>query len=263
MTTSENTSAPEPIKRNAVSGMLLLAADLMTMLYAGCVYFAAFSGPVWILCRLRYDNPLLLVGTAIIGWYAAAFVFSTLLILTKKLVIGPVPLGRYRLTGNRVGRWIAAARLMKIMLRSPFRMLLAEDGFLRLFFYRGMGAKINATTLMGNGAKFPEPWAVKIGRNVMIGDGAVLSGHKVEHHVVTLGPVEVGDDVLIGAGSIIFPDVKIGSGATIGAGSVVPRGTVISPGETWAGNPAVKMTARRPVFDAAIKHQQPEESAAR
>lgn len=36
-----------------------------------------------------------------------------------------------------------------------------------------------------------------------------------------IAPVTIGDDVWIGAGSIILPGVTIGSGSTIGAGSVV------------------------------------------
>lgn len=36
-----------------------------------------------------------------------------------------------------------------------------------------------------------------------------------------IAPITIGDDVWIGAGSIILPGVTIGSGSTIGAGSVV------------------------------------------
>lgn len=36
-----------------------------------------------------------------------------------------------------------------------------------------------------------------------------------------IAPVTIGDDVWIGAGSVILPGVTIGSGSTIGAGSVV------------------------------------------
>lgn len=36
-------------------------------------------------------------------------------------------------------------------------------------------------------------------------------------------PVEIGDDVWIGGGSIILPGVSIGKNCTIGAGSVVTK----------------------------------------
>ena len=48
--------------------------------------------------------------------------------------------------------------------------------------------------------------------------------------------VTVGDDVWIGAGSIVLPGVNIASGAVIAAGSVVTK--AVGPFEIWAGNPA-------------------------
>ena len=57
--------------------------------------------------------------------------------------------------------------------------------------------------------------------------------------MVTLEPIEIGDNVLIGARAIILPGVKIGSNVTIGAGAA--RGAVIQAGETWTGYPAVKL----------------------
>jgi maltose O-acetyltransferase len=48
-------------------------------------------------------------------------------------------------------------------------------------------------------------------------------------------PVIIGDDVWIGGGAIICPNVKIGTGTTIGAGSVVTKS--IPPRVFAAGNP--------------------------
>ena len=48
-------------------------------------------------------------------------------------------------------------------------------------------------------------------------------------------PIEIGSDVWVGGGAIIWPGVKIGSKAVIGAGSVVPRD--IPKGVFAAGNP--------------------------
>src|SRR5947207_218603 len=48
-------------------------------------------------------------------------------------------------------------------------------------------------------------------------------------------PVEVGSDVWVGGGAILFPGVKVGSRSVIGAGSVVTRD--IPEGVFAAGNP--------------------------
>jgi acetyltransferase-like isoleucine patch superfamily enzyme len=52
-------------------------------------------------------------------------------------------------------------------------------------------------------------------------------------------PVEVGNDVFIGTGSIILKGVKIGDRSVIGAGAVVS--TSVPSDELWGGNPAKKI----------------------
>lgn len=53
-------------------------------------------------------------------------------------------------------------------------------------------------------------------------------------------PIIIGDDVFIGANSIILKGVTIGDRAIIGAGSVVTKN--ILNDEIWAGNPAKKIS---------------------
>jgi acetyltransferase-like isoleucine patch superfamily enzyme len=47
----------------------------------------------------------------------------------------------------------------------------------------------------------------------------------------------IKDEVNIGAGAVILPDVYIASGVTIGAGSIVTK-SIFEPGVTVYGNPA-------------------------
>ena len=56
-------------------------------------------------------------------------------------------------------------------------------------------------------------------------------------------PVRIGDDVFIGANSIILKGVEIGDRSIIGAGSVVSRS--VPADEIWAGNPARKIRSIR------------------
>jgi carbonic anhydrase/acetyltransferase-like protein (isoleucine patch superfamily) len=64
-----------------------------------------------------------------------------------------------------------------------------------------------------------------IGKNCTIGHRAII-------HACT-----IGNDVLIGMGSIILDGVIIGDGAMIGAGTVVPPNKVIPPKMLAYGNP--------------------------
>lgn len=49
-------------------------------------------------------------------------------------------------------------------------------------------------------------------------------------------PIAIGDDVFLGAQSIILKGVSIGDGAIIASGSVVTKN--VPPHEIWGGNPA-------------------------
>jgi len=56
-------------------------------------------------------------------------------------------------------------------------------------------------------------------------------------------PVRIGRNVWIGGGAIILPGVTIGDNAIIGAGSVLTRD--IEEGATVVGNPAEKISIRK------------------
>lgn len=55
--------------------------------------------------------------------------------------------------------------------------------------------------------------------------------------------IRIGDDVWLGAGSVLLPGVSIGNGAIIAANAVVTRS--VPPDEIWGGIPACRIGARR------------------
>jgi acetyltransferase-like isoleucine patch superfamily enzyme len=82
---------------------------------------------------------------------------------------------------------------------------------------------------------------VKIGANVCIWDTDFHSTDAAERRVddpaqVPSKPIKIGDDVFIGANSLILKGVTLGDRVVVGAGSVVTRN--IPADEIWAGNPA-------------------------
>jgi acetyltransferase-like isoleucine patch superfamily enzyme len=102
-----------------------------------------------------------------------------------------------------------------------------------------MGARIGKNlVLMG---KVFNPDLIETGDNVLIGDGALLSGHIVHANNLILGKIKIGHDVTIGIGSLILPDVEIGDRAIIAAHAVVKMGTRIPPDQIWGGIPAKKI----------------------
>lgn len=90
---------------------------------------------------------------------------------------------------------------------------------------------------------------IRIGREVNVQDGSVIHGtygkcgttlhdRVTIGHLVMLHGCEIGRGTLIGMGSIIMDEVKIGNHCLIGAGSLVTEGTVIPPRSLVVGRPA-------------------------
>jgi carbonic anhydrase/acetyltransferase-like protein (isoleucine patch superfamily) len=80
---------------------------------------------------------------------------------------------------------------------------------------------------------------VRVGRGVSIGHRAVLHG------------CTVGDDVLVGMGSIIMNGASIGAGSIVGAGALVPEGMDVPPRSLVLGMPG---KVRRPTTDEELAH---------
>lgn len=138
---------------------------------------------------------------------------------------------------------------------------------IRAIFSRHFGVEIGMYT---HGACF-EPFTVdeqtRIGRYCSIARGARILNHNhpvgfkstsgiffnphfglCDHSLVEFNPLEIGNDVWIGANAVILPEVnRIGDGAIVGAGAVVSRD--VPPYAVVLGNPARVVKYR---FDEAM-----------
>lgn len=100
-------------------------------------------------------------------------------------------------------------------------------------------------TFIGNNISFSsEPYLIRLGDDVRVSfdvafvthDGGTFVLRKEEPEICVYGPIIVGNNVFIGARSIIMPNITIGNNAIVGAGSIVTKN--IPDGEIWAGVPA-------------------------
>ena len=213
----------------------------LTSIYEALVYFVSFFPPILVLYHFRALPIPVLCGLALAGYAFAGWVFLLLLVLTKRYLIGSLPTGNIAVSSKDGQRWFLAVFLMAMVNYSPFRSLLIGLSPLGPMFFRGMGARMPDSTFMGQDTKLRDPWFLEMGEHVSTGGEVLILGHVGHNQDLFLGKVIVGDDVVIGSRSIIFPDVHIGSHARVGAGAVVIRGTRIPDGEVWAGVPARKL----------------------
>lgn len=84
-------------------------------------------------------------------------------------------------------------------------------------------------------------WLITIGDNVTLAPRVHILAHDAStgHHLnglVRLGRVTIGNNVFIGAGSVILPNVMIGDNVVIGANSVISKD--VNSNTVVAGNPA-------------------------
>lgn len=88
-------------------------------------------------------------------------------------------------------------------------------------------------------------WLITIGDNVTFGPHVQILAHDASTckllGYAKIGRVNIGDNVFIGAGSIVLPNVDIGENVIVGAGSVVTRS--LPPNTVCAGNPAVVLSS--------------------
>ncbi len=76
-----------------------------------------------------------------------------------------------------------------------------------------------------------EPYLISIGNHVTVTHGVRFINHdggmwvfrSQEPDLELFGPIEIGNNVFIGMGTLLLPNIRIGDNSVIGAGSVVTR----------------------------------------
>lgn len=86
----------------------------------------------------------------------------------------------------------------------------------------GEGSNIQDNSILHVGDEDP----CLVGRNVVVGHGAILHGCTVE------------EECTIGMGAVILNGAVIGKGSVVGAGALVPPKAVLPPGSLAVGHPA-------------------------
>jgi acetyltransferase-like isoleucine patch superfamily enzyme len=243
---------------------LFWLARTVFWLYQAALYFLSLLGPAALIYRFRgLGIPFLLL--AVIGaFHLAGLIFISLLVITKRAIIGPLPdISKIRVGGADGDKWFAASMSVNILIHSPFWWMVTGLSPVAAPYYRGMGAKMAGSVFLGARSILTDPWFVELGEHVTIGLEAVILGHLGNGDEVILGRVVIETGAVIGMRAVIFPDVRVGKGALVGAGAVVVRGAVIGEGEVWAGVPARRIACRKVAEDRNdLPHTNPEHDSA-
>jgi acetyltransferase-like isoleucine patch superfamily enzyme len=123
------------------------------------------------------------------------------------------------------------------------RIEIEHDVYLKLVD-RAARLHIGDFSFLGRGCEIDVSVSVTIGAHTLLAPGVFITDHahrharnaRLDEQGNRNAPVVIGDDVWLGAGSIVLPGVTIGDGAIIGAGAVVTHD--VEPYTIVAGVPA-------------------------
>lgn len=157
----------------------------------------------------------------------------------------------------RAAAWMARFNPSRILPPAERRALLAEGlgevgegAIIRPPFHcdYGYNIRLGRDVFLNYGCVILDVVAVTIGDGTQIGPGVQIltADHPRDPAERATGvewgrPIAIGRNVWIGGGAVILPGVGIGDDAIVGAGSVVTRD--VAAGATVAGNPARPRTA--------------------
>ena len=156
-------------------------------------------------------------------------------VIAKWAILGRTKPGVYPLWGTYYYRVWLVQRLMSLAHLKWMQGTPVIRSYLRLF-----GAKIGHDALISEidaGALD----LVTIGAHASIGGKVIIANTRVERDQFIIGPVTIGNDVVIGSSCVIENDVVIGDGAELADLTSVQAHHNIPAFESWSGSPAVKV----------------------
>ena len=141
-------------------------------------------------------------------------------------------------------KWIIICSLY-----TPVRKILEifPIGEMKNRYYRLLGMKTGENTLIGG--TIMDPCLTEIGSNCTIGLYSVIYCHihDYEKGTISMDPVKIGNNVVIGAGAYIMPGVVVEDNVKIAAGAVVTKSQILKKGKTYAGIPAREIKAKKKI----------------
>jgi acetyltransferase-like isoleucine patch superfamily enzyme len=132
-------------------------------------------------------------------------------------------------------KWILICTLY-----TPVRKLIEifPVGGLKNRYYRLLGMKIGKNTLVGGVIK--DPCMTSFGSNCTMGEYAIIYAHITDYAKgkISIKPVTIGDNCVIGAGAIIMPGVTIDDNVIVAAGALVTQNQHLLSNRIYTGTPA-------------------------
>lgn len=160
-------------------------------------------------------------GLAVFVFYFSAVVVMGLSIRLLSLGIKP---GRYPEQSFTVLRWLIYSGIYTMMTRIVLPVV-PMSFFSNLFFWL-VGCKMGKNVRI-NSCMLNDAYLLTLEDGVVIGGGSDVSCHLYEDGYLTLQPVVIKENTVIGAHCYIAPGVVIGKNSLVGLGCYIRQGRVL------------------------------------
>jgi len=214
--------------RYVLCGALQLLAFFVSVCLAGLVVDAAAG---W-----------LVAAHGIFEIYVRAVVFGGGLLLSTGLlpiVAKWILIGRWQPRRIRVWSftyfrfWIVKT----LLLANPLARLCVGTSLYALYL-RALGAKIGRGTVIFTHHPPVCTDLLSVGPDSVVRKDAYLNGYRARAGVIEIGPIMLGENVLVGEQTVLDIHTTVGDGAQLGHASSLHAGQVVPAGECWHGSPA-------------------------
>lgn len=193
-----------------------------------------------------------------IAYSVLAFMLLTLgefliAIIGKWLIVGRLKPGNYPLWGWTYYRWWLVDRLLE---STPVYMLSGSS--LHVWWLRALGAKVGRDVNIGS-MTLRAPDLFEIGDRVSTGNACNFENARVEHGLLRLGTIKLGDDACIGSYAVLEGNVVVEQFAHLEGQSALSEGQVLPAYRIWKGSPAQDIGR----FDPSTQFARPQVSELR
>lgn len=212
------------------------------------VQMSVFFSLLGLILLLGFSTALLLFGSIPLGDFKGIFLTIAMIITTycfafifyRLIFLKFMPLRAGEIKEESHDEFVYHLYLMFFLIL--FYPIMRSGVFpvpLMRLIYLALGAKLGENTY-SSGIIF-DPIFVQVGGNSIIGQSALLIPHIIEGGTLAHYPIVIGNNVTIGAHSVVMSNVIIDDDATVSVGAVVTKNSHIGKGEVWGGVPAKRI----------------------
>lgn len=213
----------------------------------GIIPLIIWLGIVYLSYIIILDFMLYLILTPII------VILSILILIVSEVLISGAIIKLFNITyeegtyeystnNNMVFKW-----MLIFQLYTPIRIILdiIPMRYIKIIYLRLLGLKVGENTLLGGVIR--DPCLTEIGDNVTMGGYAIIycHMHNKAERTITFKKIKIGNNCIVGAGSIIMPGVIMKDNSIVAAGGVTIKNSVLQKNKIYGGNPAKEISINK------------------